>query len=125
MGVLAKTVRGRREARLAAICIGTPESPVADDEYGVTDGLLKFSSRSNGRAMAARTGVIEPREGVSAGTPQRPKRLRCFQTDRGGGFADIGEFFPVEESAGDAGMHAGCPRNPRADGWKTWNSRAT
>ena len=38
--------------------------------------------------------------------------------------ADIREFFPVEESAGDSGINAGYTQKPRADGWKTWNSIA-
>jgi hypothetical protein len=109
--MLAKTVRGRREARRAAICIGTPELPVADYEYGVTDGLLEFGSRSDGRVRVEQTGVLGLRDGISAGTPRRPKGSRCFQTDRGGGFAVIREFFPVEESARDSGMHAGYPRS--------------
>ena len=70
------------------------------------------------------TGVLEPRDGVPADTLRRLKGSRCFQTDRGGGLADIREFFPVEESAGDSGTNAGYTQKPRADGWETWNSKA-
>ena len=109
--MLAKTVRGRREARRAAICIGTPELPVADYEYGVTDGLLEFGSRSDGRVRVEQTGVLGLRDGISAGTPRRPKGLRRVQTDFGFGRFGRGRVLPDKAFAEGAGMRMGASRN--------------